>query len=72
MHIGETFVDGLGRDVWCDSKIPITNTTFFQSTALLSTIGTPTFHTLCDKKLKTQTSPIKVNATIVGTSFICL
>jgi hypothetical protein len=24
-YIGETFVDGQQRDVWCDSKIPITD-----------------------------------------------
>jgi hypothetical protein len=25
IYIGETFIDGQQRDVWCDSKIPITD-----------------------------------------------
>jgi hypothetical protein len=28
-YIGETFVDGQQRDVWCDSKIPITDIRMF-------------------------------------------
>jgi len=73
-NIGEVFVNGQNQDVWCDSKMVITDLTMYDVGKFNTAVDTPSCYPLYGGKLYTYTGlecAAKQDAPASGVFFIC-